>query len=261
MCPQKKEKKRIEHIPYASRDLDIKINCTNVAAAAELTLELSMKTYELSHHLATIGRLNASVGFETRGAEIKTRHKNKSPIDFVHSSRPRSRPRPRPRPGKVEIKTGLELNSARCTIVSTSGIHMDIMNSKFGLMLIKHFLIGVIQSVILTMWWPRNSQGSVFILAQEIMMLRKTQHWNYLILYTQQFNVISIYNTNKTFKILLCIEINLEMYVISVLKTTSNEMWSEQVYLLFEKKKNKHTINFLMKKRRCNLKILLCTLS
>ena len=73
-----------------------------------------MKTNELSHHLATIGRLDASVGFETRGAKIKTRHRNESPTDFVHSSRPRSRPRPRQ--GKVETKTGLEPNSARCTL-------------------------------------------------------------------------------------------------------------------------------------------------
>ena len=36
-------------------------------------------------------KLQASVGVETRGAEIKTRHKNESPIDFVHSSGPRSR--------------------------------------------------------------------------------------------------------------------------------------------------------------------------
>ena len=49
-----------------------------------------------------------SVGFETRGAEIKTGHKNDRPIDFVHSSRPRSRPRQ----GKVEIKTtGLKPNA------------------------------------------------------------------------------------------------------------------------------------------------------
>ena len=45
-----------------------------------------------------------SVESETGGAEIKARHRNKSPIDFVHSSRPRSRPRQ----GKVKIKTGLE---------------------------------------------------------------------------------------------------------------------------------------------------------
>ena len=41
-------------------------------------------------------------GFETGGAEIKTRHKNESPTDFVHSSKPRQ--------GKVEIKTGLGPN-------------------------------------------------------------------------------------------------------------------------------------------------------
>ena len=46
------------------------------------------------------------VGFKTRGAEIKTSHKKESPIDFVHSSRPRSRPRQ----GKVEIKTSFEPN-------------------------------------------------------------------------------------------------------------------------------------------------------
>ena len=49
-------------------------------------------------------RLVSIVGFEIRGAKIKNRHKIENPIDFVHSSRPRQ--------GKVEIKTGLELNSA-----------------------------------------------------------------------------------------------------------------------------------------------------
>ena len=43
-----------------------------------------------------------------RGAEIKTRHRNESPIDFEHSSRPRSRPRQ----GQVEIETGVDPNTA-----------------------------------------------------------------------------------------------------------------------------------------------------
>ena len=48
-------------------------------------------------------------------------------------------------------------------IVSTSGIYMDIMNIKFGLVLIKHFQIGVIQSVILKpmysfgKWWRKKN--------------------------------------------------------------------------------------------------------
>ena len=46
--------------------------------------------------------IECSVGVETRSAEIKTRQ---SPIDFVHSSRPRLRR------GKVKIKTGLDPNT------------------------------------------------------------------------------------------------------------------------------------------------------
>ena len=65
------------------------------------------RTILLESCLAIRGsRVKTSAGFETRGAEIKTRHKNESPIDFVHSSRPRSRPRQ----GKVKIETGLEPN-------------------------------------------------------------------------------------------------------------------------------------------------------
>ena len=59
------------------------------------------------------------VGLEIRVDEIKARHKNESPIDFVYSPRPRSRPRR----GKVKTKTGLEPNTGVQSVASPSAVY------------------------------------------------------------------------------------------------------------------------------------------
>ena len=70
----------------------------------------SVMSYQIAIDLCwrAVGLMRSSVlSSRPEVPRSKTRHKNESPIDFVHSSRSR----PRPRQGQVEIKTGLDPNT------------------------------------------------------------------------------------------------------------------------------------------------------
>ena len=134
-------------------------------------------------------RLCSSVGFETRGAEIETRHNNESPIDFVHSSRPRQ--------GQVKIKA---VFTRRQSAYFESWLEMRILNhdSKYGIldrvyakkhreswfeMRISNHVSDVFwsyasQITILDVFWRTHGQNTVFwIVIQDAHLESRFKSW------------------------------------------------------------------------------------